>query len=97
MTGTTIERTIVRSAPSGDAIATIPAQTQITFTQQPGSWLLLSSAGGVARSGYVNARSVKIEQAPPPPPPPDTPPTGSKPFTLQVDGYKPATGYLEPL
>ncbi len=75
MNGTTIERTIVRSAPSGDAIATIPAQTPITFTQQSGSWLLLSSAGGVARSGYVNARSVKIEQTPPPPPP-DTPPAG---------------------
>jgi hypothetical protein len=76
MNGTTIERTIIRDAPGGDPIGSIPPQTQITFTQQ-GTWLLLSSAGGAARTGYVNARSVKFEQTPPPPPPPDTPPAGT--------------------
>ena len=76
MNGITTERTTIRATPGGDVVGTIPAQTQITFTPQLGSWLLLSSAGGVARTGYVNARSVKMEPTPPPPPP-DTPPTGT--------------------
>ena len=93
MTGTTIERTTIRATPGGDVVGTIPAQTQITFTPQLGSWLLLSSAGGVARTGYVNARSVKME--PTPPPPPDTPPAG-KTITNVITVYNDGSVSIAP-
>ena len=93
MNGTTIERTTIRATPGGDVVGTIPAQTQITFTQE-GMWLLLSSAGGAARTGYVNARSVKIEQTPPPPPP-DTPPAG-KTITNVITVYNDGSVSIAP-
>ena len=74
MNGTTIERTNVRDAPDGAVIGSLKAGDKITFAQQ-GTWLLLSSVNGAARTGYVNARSVRMEPTPPPPPP-DTPPAG---------------------
>ena len=79
MNGTTIERTNIRDAPDGAVIGSLKAGDKITFAQQ-GTWLLLSSVNGVPRTGYVNARSVRIVQTVPPPPPPP-PPSPTKAVT----------------
>ena len=92
MNGTTTERTNVRDAPDGAVIGSLKAGDKITFSQQ-GTWLLLSSVNGAARTGYVNARSVKME--PTPPPPPDTPPTG-KTITNVITVYNDGSVSIAP-
>lgn len=80
MNGTTIERTVIRPTPSGDPIGNIAANTKIVVDVDLGSWLRLVSVNGVPRTGYVNARSVRIVQTVPPPPPPP-PPSPTKAVT----------------
>ena len=93
MNGTTTERTNVRDAPDGAVIGSLKAGDKITFSQQ-GTWLLLSSVNGAARTGYVNARSVKMEPTPPPPPP-DTPPAG-KTITNVITVYNDGSVSIAP-
>ncbi len=75
--GKTLERTSIRAAPGGDAIGNIPAGAELTFSVELGGWLKLSSVYNVARSGYVNARSVRIDTVIVEPPPVE-PPAGKR-------------------
>ena len=85
MNGTTIERTTIRSTPGGDVVRTLPAGAKVEFTLGIGSWHKVISAEGVARSGYINARSVKVDVYTPPPPVP-TPKTVTNIITVYDDG-----------
>lgn len=68
MTGITTERTTIRATPGGDVVRTLASGTKIDFTLDIGSWYKVNSVEGTAQSGYINARSVKVDVIAPPPP-----------------------------
>lgn len=49
-----------------------------------------------APAGGVIKFKAPLDHTIPEPPPTDPPPSGKTPFSMDVDGYKPFTGYLEP-
>ena len=72
MTGTNVEKKPIRATTGGNVVRTLQAGAKVEFTLDIGSWYKVISAEGVARSGYITARSVKVDVYTPPPPVPTT-------------------------